>query len=257
VIIEMTIWKYKKFEFEYPSKYTKDLLFVAVSGSYAYGWDREDSDIDFRYVWIEGLLQAVSIRNRGRTKHSKHDNMDITSYSLRNLLYLLAKGNGNLLENLYQEHLVEKTDMVNEIKKLTIANLHKGFLKHYLGYLSSVKKDMRVPSRLKEFGIQKLILTGYRLARAGIILAKHKKVIYNLLEQDKYHASYMYKSILADYLKAKESSEKDIREALEELDRLEAELKKYVDGVSWSPIFPSIVYDTFLTEYYKGRIVRQ
>lgn len=253
----MTIWKYRNFEFEYPSKYVKDLLFVAVSGSHAYGWSREDSDVDFRYVWMEDLLQAVSIFNRGRTKHHIEESMDVTAYSLRSYLRLLTKGNGNALENLYQEHLIEHKDLVDKLKIMTMANLHKGFLKHYLGYLGNEKKDMKVPSRLKKFGIQKLILTGIRLGRAGIILAKHKKVVYNLQEQDKYHASKMYRWILDDYLKGKESSKKNIKEALEELDRLEVELKKYIDGVSWSPTFPSIVYDTFLAEYYRGEIVKQ
>lgn len=253
----MTIWKYRKFEFEYPSKYTKDLLFVAVSGSHAYGWDREDSDLDVRYVWIEDLLQAVSIRNRGRTKHHTDGNMDVTAYSLRSHLGLLAKGNGNALENLYQEHLVERKDLVDKIKAMTIANLHIGFLKHYLGYYSNLRKDMFIASRLKKFGIQKQILSSYRLLRLGIILAQRKRVIYNLQKQDKYHASKMYKWILDDYLKDRKSSKKNIKEALEELDKLEVELKKYIDGVSWSPTFPSIVYDTFLAEYYKGVVIRQ
>lgn len=245
-------FNYEGFEFEYSGQYVKDVLFIAISGAHSYGWKREDSDLDVRLVWFPDLTQALSVIHRGRTKQTQKDKIDFVSYPIHNFLGLLVKGNGNSLENLFQEKLYQHKNLVEELQKLTLNNLHLGFLKHYLGYYSTLKKDMNNPSRLEKYGIQKLILASYRVLRAGIILAKDKKVIYNLQEQTKNHASYMYKWILDDYLQSKQSSPKNIKDALKELDRLEIELKKYIAGVSWSPTFPSIVFDRWLVAYYKS-----
>ena len=151
--------------------------------------------------------------------------------------------------------LHQKPNAVEEIKKLTIDNLHKGFLRHYLGYYSkSLKKDMDNPSRLKKYGLEKLLLCSYRVLRTGIILGQTKQVIYNVQEQDKFGFGDCCNDILSYYLNDKKLSEEQIETAKMELDLYEDYLKTIKEKSEWNEIFPSVVYDRWLTKHYTGII---
>jgi len=211
-----------KFQFDdcefslWDSKYEKDLFLVTVSGSHRFGWVKSDSDLDVKLVWIPDLMQALSVKYKGKNKHkrteiSNNKILCLESKPIVNFFYELTKGNGNNLEWLFMPPLHQKPEAVEEIKKLTIDNLHKGFLGHYLGYYSkSLKKDMDNPSRLKKYGLEKLLLCSYRVLRTGIILGQTKQVIYNVQEQDKFGFGDCCNDILSYYLNDKKLSEEQM-----------------------------------------------
>lgn len=245
-------FKYRGFDFDlWNSNYADDLLFIAVSGAHSYGWARDDSDLDVRLVWIPDLLQALSVIHRGKTKQSQHNNIDLVSYPIHHFLKLLVKGNGNCLENLFQEKLHQNETLVQKLQKLTLENLHIGFLKHYLGYSNGLIKDMENPSRLQRYGKVKLLLASYRVLLAGLILARKREVIYTIQKQFWSVSTDYCIELLGFYLLKNEPYPQLLADARKEILQLQGELKKEIEESSWFKVFPSIVFDQWLLDYYK------
>jgi len=253
-------FEYKGSKFDlWDSKYKDSLLFVAVSGSPSYGWDKEDSDIDIRLVWIENILQALAVRyggknNHGRTTLENGKVLCVDSKPMGRFLALLVKGNGNCLENLFQTHLHSNEKLVKEIQQLTMDNLHISFLKHFAGYAMNLQKDMTIPSRLEKFGIQKQILSALRILRAGLILGEYKQVVPNIKEQQKYHYSNYQFTILYDYLDGVESKPSMITGAKYEIQYYDKKLHDLIKSCKWYNVFPSIVFDRLRRDYYLGKV---
>jgi len=261
--MEITKFKVRNNEFDLGAysgkKYINSVLFASLSGSDAYGWSKEDSDIDIRLVWIPNLSQALSVRYRGNNKESKIELengiiVDLTKLPLYRFLGLLIKGNGNSLENLFQDKLISKDKLIKELQQLTLENLHIKFLKHFIGYYDSLKKDMNIPSRLEKYGIQKLLLNSYRVLRAGIILAEHREVVYNLDVQEEYLPAPFWNKIREDYLNSKESYYLFTKHAKAKLEFLEKDLANLIKSSKWYKEFPTIVFDGWLKDYYVGNI---
>lgn len=180
-------------------------LFTAISGSHSFGWSTKDSDLDIRETWFPIQDEIMSPFWRPRTlqwkEKCKVGIIDFVSYPLDNYLRLLNKGNGNLLENLFQPKMYAKTNLVKELQNIVIKNIHKGFLKHYLGYSTNLKKDFTNYTRLSKIGIVKLILMRYRVLRAGLTLGVFSKVEPNIIKQEQYFKSKYCMKLLQMYLR--------------------------------------------------------
>ena len=242
---------YDKFTVEWDSKF-QDLLFVAVSGAHSYGWARDDSDLDVRFVWMPDLTQALSVIHRGRTRQFTQKGVDYAFYPVHEFLRLLVKGNGNCLENLFQKKLYQNEELVQQVQQVTIDNLHVAFLKHYLGYSTSLLKDMENETRLKRYGIEKLLLCSYRVLQAGLILAREKKVVYTLQEQVWHDFHNNSVELLGFYLVNEKPSKQLLSDAKDDIAKLRSELEKEIETCTWLKMFPSVVYDQLLVDYYKG-----
>jgi len=253
-------FKFRDYEFYLDTKNIKlGTLFIAVSGSHPYGWGTPRADLDIRKVWIPDINQALSIEYRGNVKETKMplddgrviDLVDIPLY--RFLGTLSRKGNGNYLENLFQEKLWCMDKEVKEVQEIVMKNLHTGFLDHYLGYYyKSLKPDMLNPSRLVKYGLQKLILMSYRVLRSGLILGEKRVVVYNLLEQDKYIESNICLQVRQEYLNGKPTRPKLLLKAKKELDELHLLLKETKKNCGWYEVFPDHLFDRWLKKYYIG-----
>jgi hypothetical protein len=205
-------------------------LFVAVSGAHAYGWPSESSDLDLRIVWRPSLWQSMSLFSKPRTTNTQSNNLDITRYPLNEYLRLLAKGNGNAAENLFQVKLyvgAGRFDPIGDLQELVLNNLHDAFLKHYAGYWVSLEKDINNTSRLERYGLAKLLLQGYRVLRTGLILTKQKVFAYSLQSQQKVLKSKVQEKILGGYYQKKIPTD-----ALQE--KAMAELEVYADNLKYA-----------------------
>ena len=253
----MTAFKYDRFRWAVDNILVKDLLFIGISGSHTYGWNREDSDLDIREVWFPDIAQILSPFYKPRTKTEyRFDNTDFVSYPANIYIRLLDKGNGNMLENLFQHKVYENKKLVDELKDITLKNLHTGFLKHYAGYSLNMKKDFTNESRLKKVGIVKLILTRYRVLLSGILLNTYKEVIYNLNEQHKKFMTDHCLPLLEKYKNNEEISGKLIKSAINETDRLDKILKEdHIDKPNLIPAeqSPSPSLNRWFVNYYEGR----
>jgi predicted nucleotidyltransferase len=177
---------FDKFTFDIDKLFLKFSLFIVISGSHAYGWNTDASDLDVRHVFAPDIKQALSIFYKCRTKQhkEKHDEgiIEFTTYPIQPFLGLLAKGNGNVLDNLFeatgppQPVIYADKPKVAQLQKIVLSHLHKGFLMHCTGYDIHLKKDMENETRLERYGREKLLLNRYKILLEGLILANYGEV---------------------------------------------------------------------------------
>lgn len=227
-----------------------DVLFIAKSGADEYGWAKTDSDVDLRLVWVPPWKLAVSMKMREKAKEVQHLRIDYTAYSIHHFLGQLVKGNGNRLENLFQNKIFEDKEAVAELQKMAMENLHLGYLKHWLGYSNGIKKDMKNPARLEKYGMPKLILDAYRVLLAGIILAKEKQVVYHLPSQGRLYLTNFADYVLHEYLLHGSLSPLLEKDAQDEIDTLQAKLQFLIDNSTWPKRIGLSRFDQWLIDYY-------
>jgi len=227
-----------------------DVIFIAKSGADAYGWAKKDSDLDLRLVWCPNWILTVGLQRKEKAKQIQKLALDITHYTIHHFFNLLCKGNGNCLENLFQPKIFEDVEVVNELQKLSMENLHVGYLKHWLGYSHTLQKDMKIGSRVTKRGKLKPLLDCYRILQSGIILATRKEVIWNIVEQYKFVSKNNSIEVLEAYLQDKKVSEDFIESSLVELKDMQNGLKMLIDSCSWKEIRKE-PFNSWLGEYYK------
>jgi hypothetical protein len=96
----------------------KTILKVLV-GSRAHGLNREDSDYDYRGVFVEPTSKILSINGDPRNTSWVEGDEDNTQYEIGNFLHLATKCNPSILEVLVAPfHGEETTEEGHELRKL-------------------------------------------------------------------------------------------------------------------------------------------
>lgn len=235
----MNSFKFGKFGFWIDKSHIKYILLLAVSGSHAYGWDTEKSDLDVRNVYFPNIQQALSIFYGANTKQFIADNIDHTEYPIRQFLMLLAKGNGNVADNLFEASdknlgLYVDTAKVKQLQKMVLSHLHMGFLLHCIGYDTHLKKDMENETRLRKYGKQKLLLNRYKILLEGLILASHGEVVYNVRKQHEYIKTNWCIELLEAYQSGQPFlGSRANQEALREVEQLHNKLAEMITSIKW------------------------
>ena len=230
----------------------------------AYGWSTAKSDLDVRRVFFPDIQQALSCFFSCRTKEHKEKCdrglIEHTDYPIQVFLRLLAKGNGNALDNLFEAtgkpdpKLYVDKPKVLELQKIVLDHLHLGFLMHCTGYDIHLKKDLENETRLKRYGEQKLLLSRYKILLEGLILAEHKKVVYNLREQHEYIQTNWCLELLECYQTGQPFlGGRANQESYREIEQLHYKLAKVIETINWpaghqSPI--DVALDHWLVDYY-------
>jgi len=202
----------------------------------AYGWDTEKSDLDVRRVFFPDIKQALSVFYSCKTKQHREKTeagiIDFTAYPIQNFIRLLAKGNGNALDNLFEAtgppypKLLIPEMKVAQLQKLVLENLHQGFLMHCTGYDLHLKKDLENETRLRRYGERKLLLNRYKILLEGLILAGFRKVVYNLRQQHEFIETKHCLALLENYQSGKSIFHKEINvgEVYQEVEQLHSQL---------------------------------
>lgn len=109
---------------------------LCLGGSYAYGTNTEDSDIDIRGV---AHNSANNILLGKDFEHVRLDNIDTTIYSLNKILPLLINCNPNVIELLgcLPRHYIQLSDIGRELISLKDAFLSKQCIYSFGGYARS------------------------------------------------------------------------------------------------------------------------
>lgn len=136
------------------------ILFVR-SGSHAYGTNTEESDRDYKGVFIPPLnyhlgihdFTSITMNTSSNDKKNSSDDIDVTIYSLKEFFRLAMKGNPNILEMLF----VEQEDILYASNEGVVLGLNR---EHFLstnnikrsfgGFANSAKSYMDKPFGLKE-----------------------------------------------------------------------------------------------------------
>jgi predicted nucleotidyltransferase len=79
-------------------QYLKDrglIVFEAIMGSFAYGTNTPESDVDIRGIYVQDL---DSILGMGYVEQVSDDKNDITYYEIRRFVELVRVNNPNIIE---------------------------------------------------------------------------------------------------------------------------------------------------------------
>jgi len=215
--------KFRDYEIPVESKCAEGTLFIAISGSHAFGWDNKNSDLDIIFVEFIPMEQLVSPFYRHTTRQRQCGIYDKHMYPIQDYLRLLAKGNGNALDNLFEPKIYQKENLVKSLQAVVKEELHIGFIDHCLGYALSIRKDLFNQSRLAKYGAAKLLLTRYRVLLQGMLILDGK-IEYNLVNMDKlFKGKYLISDILSLYLN-NISDNSIFDKGIQETDTLQIEL---------------------------------
>ena len=90
------------------------LLFICLTGSYSYGTNREDSDIDIRGVTLDTIASLSGIET---FEQYEDDKTDTVIYSLSKFIRLASQCNPNIIELLFleKEHYLYMTPLGQKI----------------------------------------------------------------------------------------------------------------------------------------------
>lgn len=92
----------------------KNIILLGVAGSYAYGTNNKDSDIDIRGI---ALNQKADLLGMTHFEQYTDENTDTTIYSFRKMIHLLMRCNPNTCEilGLKKEHYLILSDIGQEL----------------------------------------------------------------------------------------------------------------------------------------------
>ena len=242
--------KYDRFQFDIP---VDDILFISISGSHAYGSARPDSDLDLRAVKMPDVRDVLRIQaDLHNVRRLTFDEVDIEIVPIVRWLKILLSGNGNYLENIYQEKIYEKDKPTSELAALIKDyGLSKRFAGHYLGFAKSQKKDFYQKWKAK------CLLYTYRVLMSGIVLFKYNTCEYNLYRLMEYISSDYLPALMEKYVSEKSLINDKVKWEMEkEFERLTEILIKYRDE-SKLPEEPDYsAFDEWLYNYYVNELCR-
>ena len=98
------------------------LLYLALSGSHAWGLSRPDSDLDFRGIYIDSTVREFDIYSHKDTVEFSEGIYDVQLYELGKFLRMLCKHNGNMVNLLWLPH-----PLINTLS-IPFAGLSRWFL---------------------------------------------------------------------------------------------------------------------------------
>jgi len=144
----------------------RHLLYLVISGSHAWGLQREDSDIDFRGIYQESTMKILGLHKGRDTIELSEGIYDYQIYEIEKFLNMLVKHNGNMVNLLWIPQPIVASE------KIPWTSLSKKFLTkklrhYYKGYAESQRKRA-----MHQRGGKALIYT-YREMFAGLYTMRY------------------------------------------------------------------------------------
>lgn len=128
-------------EYNFLRDYPHKIAFLTLGGSYAYGTNTEDSDIDLRGVFLSDKREIL-LNNSMKLVDTRKDT-DTTMYALKKYVDLCAKGNPAALELLYNrpECYLYVSDIGMELIKNRDMFLSKKIWYAFNGYSQALEEQ--------------------------------------------------------------------------------------------------------------------
>ena len=160
---------------------------LCLGGSYAYGTNTEDSDIDIRCA---AHNSANNILLGKDFEHVRLDNIDTTIYSLNKLLPLLLNCNPNTIEILgcLPQHYLQISDTGRELINLSDAFLSKRCINSFGGYARSQLHELNLlaDKHLIELNIRnRKAIEHKKLGKHMMHLIRLYLMVFDILEDGK------------------------------------------------------------------------
>jgi hypothetical protein len=124
----------------------KNLIFLTVSGSHAYGTNTEKSDMDIRGIFVG---EPQNILGNNRIDQFENSTNDTVIYELRKALNLIAENNPNMQEILFydEEDIIFATEEYWNIRKYNQKFISSLARQKYSGYAMSQLKRIHGHSK--------------------------------------------------------------------------------------------------------------
>lgn len=182
------------------SEQSSYLFSLTISGSELYGFSSEDSDIDYRGIYIKNTNKLLGL-GRPREVIEIDGEHDIVLNELRKEINLALKGNCNVLEHLSAkqiyttpEFLVLKPILLSSYGKDGIYHSYKGMATYnYKKFIMSGRKNT-----VKKY------LYVFRALCAGIHVLETQVIQPNILALNKYYKIPELKELIKIKIKGKE-----------------------------------------------------
>ncbi|MBR9961900.1 DNA polymerase beta superfamily protein [Anaerostipes sp. Marseille-Q3525] len=173
-------------EYDFLRDYPHKIAFLTLGGSYAYGTDTEDSDIDLRGVFLSDKREILLNNNPNNLeKTDDHKDVDTVLHSHIKMINMLAKGNPTFLELLYfaPDRYLYVSDIGMELIKnrdmflsKRVYHSYKGYICDCLGHTNSkyykVKNSPEIQRANKSMmHAIRLLLQGIQLLQLGTMCA--------------------------------------------------------------------------------------
>lgn len=128
-------------EYDFLRDYPHKIAFLTLGGSYAYGTNTEDSDIDLRGVFLSDKREIL-LNGSMKSVDARKD-IDTVMYALKKYIDLCAKGNPTALELLYNrpECYLYVSDVGMELIKNRDMFLSKKIWHAFNGYLQALEEQ--------------------------------------------------------------------------------------------------------------------
>lgn len=128
-------------EYDFLRDYPHKIAFLTLGGSYAYGTNTEDSDIDLRGVFLSDKREIL-LNNSMKSVDASKDT-DTVMYALKKYIDLCAKGNPTALELLYNrpECYLYVSDVGMELIKNRDMFLSQKIYHPFIGCMKSFMKN--------------------------------------------------------------------------------------------------------------------
>ncbi len=137
------------------------LLYLAVSGSHAWGLERADSDIDLRGVYQDTTMKVLALHKGKDTVEFSEGMYDVQLYEVEKFLAMLCKHNGNMVNLLWLPRPIS-TSLVIPWVGLARKFLTRRLRHYYRGYAEGQRKRA-----MSERGGKALVYT-YREMFSGL-----------------------------------------------------------------------------------------
>ena len=155
----------------------RETLVVSLSGAHAYGFASVDSDLDLKGIWIAPTRELLGLRSApgavDRQEWIGEVEIDFTVNELGQAVQGLLKGNGNMLERVFDRSPLHAGLGLDELREHTRAALSRRAYHHYRGFAHSQRKavDLQAPVAKKLLYVLRTALTGVHLLEQGEVVA--------------------------------------------------------------------------------------
>jgi predicted nucleotidyltransferase len=147
------------------------LLWIGLTGAHAYGFPSPDSDLDLKAVHVADARAVLGVGpGPSPLEHLRvfeGREMDFSSHDLGQVVQLLLRGNGNMLERLLGPLNLVTTPAGHTLRHLSRQSLSRRVFYHYRGFFAGMRREYE---REAADGMRtaKRLLYAYRAALTGI-----------------------------------------------------------------------------------------
>jgi predicted nucleotidyltransferase len=163
----------------------REHLVVALSGAHAYGFPSPDSDLDLKAIHIASTASLLGLSPKPGTRERQGFvdgvEIDYTSNEVGQALSGMLQGNGNYLERVLGQSVLEASPALASLRPIAKRALSRRVHRHYRGFATSQLRELTSkPTAKKLLYVLRTTLTGAHLLRSGELITD----LGELLDQD-------------------------------------------------------------------------